>query len=79
MTDRDFPRQGRRPERTLALNFLSTFRQRPGGELWTAMPQFFKLHGYFTSSAGKVTTMTPLLHLHFPNEVLCMLPHRCVC
>lgn len=45
---------GRRPERTRALNFLSTFRQAPGGETWTTMPQFFKKHGYFTSSAGKI-------------------------
>lgn len=46
--------QGRRPERTRALNFLTTFRMAPGGESWTTMPQFFKVHGYFTSSAGKI-------------------------
>eukprot|EP00039_Didymoeca_costata_P011426 m.160533 g.160533 ORF g.160533 m.160533 type:complete len:713 (+) comp15169_c0_seq2:37-2175(+) len=45
---------GRRPDRTLALNFLTTFRERPGGENWTAMPQFFKNQGWFTSSAGKI-------------------------
>ena len=45
---------GRRPDRTRALNFLSTFRQAPGGEDWVTMPQFFKDNGYFTSAAGKV-------------------------
>eukprot|EP00038_Savillea_parva_P000752 m.98441 g.98441 ORF g.98441 m.98441 type:complete len:681 (-) comp10258_c0_seq1:18-2060(-) len=45
---------GRRPERTRALNFLSTFRQSPNGSSWTTMPEFFKVHGYFTSSAGKI-------------------------
>lgn len=45
---------GRRPDRTRALNFLTTFRQAPNGTEWVAMPQFFKEHGYFTSAAGKV-------------------------
>ncbi|EGD76787.1 iduronate sulfatase [Salpingoeca rosetta] len=45
---------GRRPDRTRALNFLTTFREAPGGKNWTAMPQFFKKQGYFTSAAGKV-------------------------
>jgi len=45
---------GRRPDRNRALNFLSTFRKAPGGKDWVAMPQFFKTHGYFTSSAGKL-------------------------
>ena len=53
---------GRRPDRTRALNFRSTFRQcrgsvAPGcgpGASWITMPEFFRLHGYFTSSAGKV-------------------------
>ena len=45
---------GRRPDRTRALNFLSTFRMAPGGEDWVTMPQLFKNAGYFTSSAGKV-------------------------
>ena len=45
---------GRRPDRTRALNFLTTFRQAPGGESWITMPQYFKNKGYFTSSAGKV-------------------------
>lgn len=44
---------GRRPERTKALNFLTTFRKMDGAN-WTAMPQFFKKNGYFTSSAGKI-------------------------
>lgn len=45
---------GRRPDRTRCLNFMHTFRKAPGGEAWTAMPQFFKKHGYFTSAAGKL-------------------------
>eukprot|EP01060_Flectonema_neradi_P013715 TRINITY_DN2044_c3_g1_i1.p1 TRINITY_DN2044_c3_g1~~TRINITY_DN2044_c3_g1_i1.p1 ORF type:complete len:515 (+),score=109.60 TRINITY_DN2044_c3_g1_i1:42-1586(+) len=45
---------GRRPDRTRALNFLTTFRMAPGGEDWVTMPQLFKNAGYFTSSAGKV-------------------------
>ena len=45
---------GRRPDRTRALNFLTTFRQAPDGAEWVTMPQFFKNAGYFTSSAGKV-------------------------
>jgi iduronate 2-sulfatase len=44
---------GRRPERTRALNFLTTFRKEHG-DTWVTMPQFFKEHGYFTSSAGKI-------------------------
>jgi iduronate 2-sulfatase len=55
---------GRRPDRTRALNFRSTFRecrqsQAPGcgpGAAWVTMPQFFRSQGYFTSSAGKVLT-----------------------
>jgi hypothetical protein len=31
---------GRRPERTRALNFLSTFREAPGGQNWTTMPEY---------------------------------------
>ena len=45
---------GRRPERTRALNFLSTFRDAPGGDKWITMPQHFKVRGYFTTSAGKL-------------------------
>ena len=43
---------GRRPERTLALNFLRKFRDYHPE--WTAMPEYFRRHGYFTSSAGKI-------------------------
>ena len=43
---------GRRPERTKALNFLTSFRRSdPAHVNWVAMPQFFRQHGYFTSSA----------------------------
>jgi hypothetical protein len=53
---------GRRPDRTRALNFRTTFRQcrgstAPGcgpGAHWVTMPEFFRINGYFTSSAGKV-------------------------
>eukprot|EP00931_Biecheleriopsis_adriatica_P081843 TRINITY_DN55181_c0_g1_i1.p1 TRINITY_DN55181_c0_g1~~TRINITY_DN55181_c0_g1_i1.p1 ORF type:complete len:529 (-),score=66.45 TRINITY_DN55181_c0_g1_i1:11-1597(-) len=45
---------GRRPDRTRAVNFLTTFRGAPDGQKWTSMPEFFKKHGYFTSSAGKL-------------------------
>ena len=43
---------GRRPGRTRVVTFGHTFREH--GENWTAMPEFFKNHGYFTSSAGKI-------------------------
>eukprot|EP01013_Petalomonas_cantuscygni_P016724 TRINITY_DN3376_c0_g2_i1.p1 TRINITY_DN3376_c0_g2~~TRINITY_DN3376_c0_g2_i1.p1 ORF type:complete len:562 (+),score=84.73 TRINITY_DN3376_c0_g2_i1:237-1922(+) len=45
---------GRRPDRTRALNFRTTFREAPGGQDWVTMPQWFKEQGYFTSSAGKL-------------------------
>jgi arylsulfatase A-like enzyme len=45
---------GRRPDRTQAINFLSTFRDAPNGSDWVAMPQYFRDHGYMTTSAGKV-------------------------
>jgi len=44
---------GRRPERTLALNFQSDFRDHHG-DAWVTMPQHFKNNGYFTSAAGKL-------------------------
>ena len=44
---------GRRPERTKCLNFLTDFRKQHGTK-WTALPQFFKENGYFTSAAGKL-------------------------
>jgi iduronate 2-sulfatase len=44
---------GRRPERTRCLNFLTDFRKEHG-DLWVAMPQFFKNAGYFTSASGKL-------------------------
>eukprot|EP01043_Picozoa_sp_COSAG02_P032756 COSAG02_NODE_2203_length_9520_cov_14.356013_7_plen_343_part_00 len=45
---------GRRPDRTRALNFVTTFRGAPGGRQWIAMPECFKSQGYFTSAAGKL-------------------------
>ena len=44
---------GRRPERTKCLNFLTDFRKQHGTS-WTAMPEYFKNAGYFTSAAGKL-------------------------
>lgn len=44
---------GRRPERTKCLNFLTDFRE-VYNTTWTAMPQFFKEDGYFTTAAGKL-------------------------
>ena len=44
---------GRRPERTKIMNFNTDFRKSVGKD-WTAMPQFFKEQGYFTTSAGKI-------------------------
>eukprot|EP00048_Salpingoeca_helianthica_P020164 m.5170 g.5170 ORF g.5170 m.5170 type:complete len:511 (-) comp4470_c0_seq2:36-1568(-) len=43
---------GRRPDRTRVWNFLDHFRM--VGANWTAMPQFFKENGYFTTAAGKL-------------------------
>lgn len=43
---------GRRPERTGILNFLHSFREQHPN--WTALPEFFKNAGYFTTSAGKL-------------------------
>ena len=45
---------GRRPDRTTAISFLKTFRERPGGTSWVAMPQLFKELGWWTSAAGKI-------------------------
>ena len=40
---------GRRPERTQIMNFNTDFRRSVGKD-WTALPEFFKDHGYFTTS-----------------------------
>eukprot|EP01043_Picozoa_sp_COSAG02_P060504 COSAG02_NODE_7921_length_2785_cov_1.825763_3_plen_427_part_00 len=45
---------GRRPDRTTVISFLKTFRERPGGTSWVAMPQLFKEQGWWTSAAGKI-------------------------
>eukprot|EP00038_Savillea_parva_P029283 m.70026 g.70026 ORF g.70026 m.70026 type:complete len:545 (+) comp8620_c0_seq1:44-1678(+) len=45
---------GRYPDKTLSWNFLNHFREPGVGDNWTALPQFFKQHGYFTTGAGKV-------------------------
>ena len=39
---------GRQPDVTQAWNFLTSFRDAPGGERFITLPQYFKEHGYFT-------------------------------
>ena len=39
---------GRQPDVTQAWNFLTSFREAPGGERFITLPQYFKEHGYFT-------------------------------
>ena len=43
---------GRYPDKTLTWNFIDDFRM--VGPHWTALPQFFKEHGYWTTGAGKI-------------------------
>ena len=43
---------GRRPDRTKVVNFAETFRNHHGN--WITMAQHFKMHGYFTTAAGKI-------------------------
>eukprot|EP00729_Bicosta_minor_P018330 gene18330-30586_t len=48
---------GRRPDSTQAWNFLDSFRDSKfngGGKAWISFPEYFKQHGYFTASSGKV-------------------------
>ena len=44
---------GRSPQTTGVYNFIDTFREGAGAN-WTALPEFFKLHGYHTAGGGKV-------------------------
>ena len=39
---------GRQPDVTKAWNFLTSFRDAPGGESFVTLPQYFKERGYFT-------------------------------
>lgn len=45
---------GRYPDKTLTWNFLNNFREKGVGADWTALPEFFRNNGYFTTGAGKV-------------------------
>eukprot|EP00041_Stephanoeca_diplocostata_P025661 m.677149 g.677149 ORF g.677149 m.677149 type:complete len:547 (-) comp22794_c0_seq3:164-1804(-) len=44
---------GRYPDKTQTWNFIDDFRNGPGAN-WTALPQFFRTHGYYTTGAGKI-------------------------
>lgn len=43
---------GRRPDQTLAWNFLDSFRSE--GPSWVTLPGYFRSHNYYTTSSGKV-------------------------
>jgi len=45
---------GRYPAKTQAWNFDNSFRDAPGGQGWTALPEFFRQRGYFTTGGGKI-------------------------
>ena len=51
---------GRYPAKTRAWNFDNSFRDNAVGQAWTALPEFFKQHGYFTTGGGKVSQPQPL-------------------
>lgn len=44
---------GRRPEETQAYGFISSFRDVADGKSWVSLPQYFKNHGYYSTSLGK--------------------------
>ena len=44
---------GRYPDKTRTWNFIDDFRSGSAdGESWTAMPEFFKQQGFFTTGSG---------------------------
>jgi iduronate 2-sulfatase len=45
---------GRSPQSTGVYNFIDSFREEGFGMEWTAMPQFFKQHGWWAAGGGKV-------------------------
>ena len=45
---------GRRPRATRAYNFLDDFREPGAGADWVTLPGYFKAHGYYATSVGKV-------------------------
>ena len=44
---------GRRPDTTRVWEFKDSFREGAGNN-WTALPEYFKLHGYVVLGTGKV-------------------------
>ena len=44
---------GRYPDKTKSWNFDNSFRDSAEGKKWTALPEFFRRHGFFTTGAGK--------------------------
>ena len=48
---------GRSPQTTGVYNFINHFREPGVGADWTAMPQFFKQHGWYAAGGGKVRTL----------------------
>jgi arylsulfatase A-like enzyme len=42
------------PDKTKTWNFQDHFREESVGANWTALPEFFRKNGYFTTGAGKV-------------------------
>ena len=45
---------GRRPSKTKVWTFADHFREAATGANWTALPEWFKEHGYFTHGLGKL-------------------------
>ena len=45
---------GRSPQTTGVYNFINNFREAGVGDKWTAMPEFFRHHGYYVAGGGKV-------------------------
>lgn len=45
---------GRRPDTTRVFNFLTSFRDAPGGGEWVSLPQHFKIHNYTALGSGKL-------------------------
>jgi hypothetical protein len=45
---------GRRPSKTKVWTFADHFREPETGQNWTALPEWFKEHGYFTHGLGKL-------------------------
>jgi iduronate 2-sulfatase len=45
---------GRVPDKTKTWNFINDFREVGVGDKWTALPEFFRKQGYWTTGAGKI-------------------------